>query len=104
MVEVFLVCPADRLWSDSLDGDAVDRFVETKGRVLGYNGASFLSTIEHGHIRLWPAPLYAVRTREDADRLIEELRSEFPNKNFVVEPRQYQDADQVVWHYVRHQL
>jgi hypothetical protein len=98
MVDVFIVRPADGLGSDFLDGYEVERFVEIKGRTLGYVEASIQTPIAAGQREVTSAPWGAVKSLEDAQRLIEALRSELPNKNFVVERRAYPDADRVEWH------
>jgi hypothetical protein len=108
MVELFVVCPVDKLGEDFLDPQATDRFVDVKKRALGYGEASINTPVAPGSIcsrsdpppavRSDAAPLGAVKTEDDAKRFLSALAAELPNIGFRMELRQYPDAIDVVWH------
>jgi hypothetical protein len=98
MLELVVVTPADELGADYLNEDAVLTFANVKLRVLGYTEAS-IRTLSSGHnIGITAAPLGAVKTREEAQALLDALATELPRKHFRVDTKMYPDADEVVWH------
>jgi hypothetical protein len=100
-LELFVVTTVDTIGDDYLDRAAVDRFVNVKGKTVGYVEASINTPAGPHRYMSASAPLGLVATRDDAERLLEALLAEFPGINFRVDTRQYPDNVDVVWHQVR---
>ena len=94
--DVFVVRPANT--GDYLRTDEVDQFAEVKGRTLGYTEASLHIPIGPNQVRHGNVPLGATKSEADAQRLVAALATELPQKQFVVEPRRYVEAEKIIWH------
>lgn len=97
MVVLYVVRPLDERGNDYLDRDAVRRFIRLKEDVLGYSEAS-LRVPFGSEIKIQAAPFCAVKTEDDANRLLEAVTNAFPGKQFVIERKEFADANDIVWH------
>ena len=83
---------------DNLNRERIDRLMDVKRKTLGYQGAS----IRHssGISRsLESAGYSAVKTQEDANKLIDALCSDgFPKDFFAIEWEEYPETVDILWH------
>jgi hypothetical protein len=97
-MDVLVVVPTGPEEVVPLDRSTVDRFKDIKGRVLGYAEVDFRVPTGPTSLSLQWAPLGAVRTQEDANRLIETLSTDLPGVNFGIQTFQYSNDRDIVWY------
>jgi len=69
------------------DGSVNDSFARCMRAILGYDQVRLTASLGPGSYLVARAPLGAVKSRNDGERLVAELGRVFPGKRFVVEQR-----------------
>jgi hypothetical protein len=79
----------DEIWGDRISHMAV--------RVLGHYGANLQQRLTTSLLRSSPAPQGAVRSLDDAKRLLRALEEAYPGVRFIIEKQQLTDVCAVKW-------